>query len=101
VGLTSLSSLHNNRIPILTGDEVRGLLHSAWIEACWRSPFETVAVCLLPEHIHSIWSLPEGDAEGWGEGVERKIGTMNCGERSGKMVRQAHPDFGKQFAFTS
>ena len=52
-----------NRLPILTGDEARGLLHSAWIEACRRSPFETVAVCLLPEHIHCIWSLPEGDAD--------------------------------------
>lgn len=52
-----------NRLPILTGDQARGWLHSAWVEACRRSPFETVAVCLLPEHIHCIWSMPEGDAE--------------------------------------
>jgi putative transposase len=25
-------------------------------------PFETVAVCVLPDHIHCIWALPEGDA---------------------------------------
>ena len=26
-------------------------------------PFETVAVCVLPDHIHSIWALPEGDSD--------------------------------------
>jgi putative transposase len=28
-----------------------------------RHPFDTVAVCILPDHIHAIWSLPEGDAD--------------------------------------
>jgi len=28
-----------------------------------RYPFETVAICVLPDHIHAIWSLPEGDAD--------------------------------------
>ncbi len=26
-------------------------------------PFETVAVCVLPNHIHAIWTLPPGDAD--------------------------------------
>src|SRR4051794_22900420 len=25
-------------------------------------PFETIAVCVLPDHVHSIWALPERDA---------------------------------------
>jgi putative transposase len=25
-------------------------------------PFETVAICILPDHLHAIWSLPNGDA---------------------------------------
>jgi len=25
-------------------------------------PFETIAICILPDHIHAIWSLPDGDA---------------------------------------
>jgi putative transposase len=25
--------------------------------------FETIAICLLPEHLHCIWKLPEGDAD--------------------------------------
>ena len=26
-----------------------------------RHPFETIAICILPDHIHAIWSLPEND----------------------------------------
>lgn len=26
-------------------------------------PFETVAICVLPDHVHSIWALPEGDSD--------------------------------------
>jgi putative transposase len=25
-------------------------------------PFETIAICVLPDHLHAIWSMPEGDA---------------------------------------
>jgi putative transposase len=28
-----------------------------------RYPFETVAVCMLPDHIHALWQLPDGDAD--------------------------------------
>src|SRR5262245_6499249 len=28
-----------------------------------RHPFETIAVCVLPDHLHAIWSLPEGDTD--------------------------------------
>jgi REP element-mobilizing transposase RayT len=24
-------------------------------------PFETAAICILPDHLHAIWSLPKGD----------------------------------------
>jgi REP element-mobilizing transposase RayT len=27
-----------------------------------RHPFETVAICILPDHIHAVWALPDGDA---------------------------------------
>ena len=27
-----------------------------------RYPFDTVAICVLPDHIHAVWTLPEGDA---------------------------------------
>jgi putative transposase len=28
-----------------------------------KYPFETVAICILPDHIHAIWSLPDNDSD--------------------------------------
>jgi putative transposase len=28
-----------------------------------RPPFETAAICVLPDHLHAIWSLPLDDAD--------------------------------------
>jgi putative transposase len=28
-----------------------------------RRPFETVAICILPDHVHAIWALPENDTD--------------------------------------
>ncbi len=50
------------RLPILTSTKARELLRNAWLDVCERFPFETVAVCLLPDHLHTIWKLPEEDS---------------------------------------
>ena len=51
-----------NRLPILTGAAARQLLHDAWMDTRDRFLFQTEAVVLLPDHLHTIWTLPEGDA---------------------------------------
>jgi putative transposase len=28
-----------------------------------RRPFETIAVCILPDHLHALWALPERDSD--------------------------------------
>ncbi|UQD72183.1 transposase [Bradyrhizobium japonicum] len=28
-----------------------------------RRPFETVAICILPDHLHAVWSLPDQDVD--------------------------------------
>jgi putative transposase len=28
-----------------------------------RRSFETIAICILPDHIHAVWALPEGDGD--------------------------------------
>jgi putative transposase len=28
-----------------------------------QRPFESIAICILPDHLHAIWSLPPGDAD--------------------------------------
>jgi putative transposase len=50
------------RLPILTNEPCREILHQVWQDTQKRFPFATIAVCLLPDHIHTIWKLPEGDA---------------------------------------
>jgi putative transposase len=38
-------------------------LRGAYRVALSRYPFKTVAICILPDHVHAIWSLPDGDAD--------------------------------------
>lgn len=52
-----------HRLPILMNGHAREILHDAWVETRNRFPFETIAICLLPDHLHCIWRLPEGDAD--------------------------------------
>jgi putative transposase len=28
-----------------------------------RRPFETIAICILPDHLHALWLLPNDDAD--------------------------------------
>src|ERR1700751_4062314 len=37
-------------------------LRNAYAAALRRDPFETVAICVLPDHLHAIWALPADDA---------------------------------------
>jgi putative transposase len=39
------------------------LLRRAYRSVRDRFPFETIAICVLPDHLHAIWRLPEGDAD--------------------------------------
>jgi putative transposase len=38
-------------------------LRAAYADAINAQPFETIAICILPNHLHCIWSLPEGDSD--------------------------------------
>ena len=50
------------RRPILTSDLARDCLHRAIDVIRAKLPFEIVAIVLLPDHWHTVWSLPRGDA---------------------------------------
>jgi putative transposase len=51
------------RLPILANPRSVEILREAWENTNERFPFKTDAVCFLPEHIHAIWTLPEGDSD--------------------------------------
>jgi putative transposase len=39
------------------------LLRRAYRYAADRYPFDTIAICVLPDHLHAIWELPQDDAD--------------------------------------
>jgi putative transposase len=38
-------------------------LRTAYRRAHTHRPFETVAICVLPDHLHAVWALPDGDSD--------------------------------------
>jgi putative transposase len=54
-------TLHNRRSAILT--EYIDDLRTAFADARRRRPFTIDAIVILPEHLHCIWTLPEGDGD--------------------------------------
>ena len=54
-------NLADRRLRLLT--EHIALLRTAFSYAQTRHPFEIVAAVILPDHLHAIWNLPEGDAD--------------------------------------
>jgi putative transposase len=51
------------RRPILTTDLGRQLLRDVMNQCRSTMPFTIDAFVLLPDHLHAIWTLPEGDSD--------------------------------------
>lgn len=78
-----------HRRQLLTTAESRTMLHLAWIDVNRRYPFMTDAICILPDHIHCVWTLPEGDSNyslRWGE-IKRLFSKAYC-KRFGRLENQ-------------
>ena len=54
-------ALHDRGAQLLV--EHIDLLRAAFREVRQANPFEIVAIVVLPEHLHAIFTLPEGDAD--------------------------------------
>lgn len=53
----------HERRPILSADQSRMCLRRAISDVKIKSPFDLVAFVLLPDHLHTIWTLPKGDRD--------------------------------------
>jgi len=51
----------HQRRAFLTGELARYCLREIWQKVRNTRPFDVIALCLLPNHLHCIWKLPEGD----------------------------------------
>ena len=58
-----LTIVTHERRPIFRQHRWRALLREAISAVHLRRPFEQRAVVLLPDHLHLLWSLPEGDTD--------------------------------------
>lgn len=52
-------ALANRKATLLT-DHI-GLFKDAYRRVWRERPFDSVAVCVLPDHLHAVWTLPEND----------------------------------------
>ena len=53
----------DRRAPILCDPPARIALRRALCSGRERWPFQIEAIVLLPDHLHTIWSLPRGDTD--------------------------------------
>jgi len=51
----------HQRQAFLTDKIARDRLRSVWQHVSVCHPFKTTALCLMPDHLHCIWKLPDGD----------------------------------------
>ncbi|MCG7869975.1 MAG: transposase [Candidatus Thiodiazotropha taylori] len=51
----------HKRKPLFSDDSARLFLRDAISNVRINYPFEIDALCLLPDHLHTIWTLPDGD----------------------------------------
>jgi putative transposase len=61
-GTYFFTAVTDGRRPILTSDLARPLIHSAIQAELAKTPFGLTALVLLPDHLHTIWTLPDGDS---------------------------------------
>jgi putative transposase len=50
-----------NRSPIFRCPEARTILGTSFRDCLGKEPFTVNAVVLLPDHLHTLWTLPPGD----------------------------------------
>lgn len=53
----------HNRVPLFRSPAARRLLRGAFHDCLAKWPFAITAIVLLPDHLHTIWSLPPQDSE--------------------------------------
>jgi putative transposase len=88
-----------DRLHLLICEEVRQALREGIQEVRQSLPFFIEAWVLLPDHLHTIWTLPKGDANyqaRWA--IIKRTVTKHClpkvlNEKPINMVRKTHPTF--------
>ncbi len=78
------------RRKFLTDKLARQCLREVWKEVQEEYPFEVIALCLMPEHLHCIWRLPPEDVDysrRWGL-IKKTFSPLYIG-RGGQEIEQS------------
>jgi putative transposase len=62
-GTFFLTLVIEGRAPIFSGESARAILHDALDRCRVHHPFVLDAIVLLPDHLHVLMTLPEGDGD--------------------------------------
>jgi putative transposase len=62
-GMFFFTVVTHRRRRLLSKAQAREYLRSSILSVQADLPFELIAIVLLPDHLHCIWKLPEGDAD--------------------------------------
>ncbi len=60
-GMFFFTVVTHQRRKLFLNEKARFFLHESIRKVRLKYPFETIAVVLLPDHLHCIWKLPDGD----------------------------------------
>jgi putative transposase len=89
-----------DRQPILTSERARQCLRSAIRDVRQKRPFILFAIVVLPDHLHTVWTLPAGDSDyslRWAqikEGFTRGFLKSGGAEATRSASREAHRERG-------
>src|SRR5687768_15212316 len=60
-GIYFFTVVVEHRRPLFAAETSRTLLGDAIRDVHREAPFNTIAMVLLPDHLHALWQLPRGD----------------------------------------
>lgn len=90
----------------LTNDDSRSVLRKAIQEVQTKWPFRSIAMVLLPDHLHAIWELPRGDddySKRWQKIKEKftrnllKLGVAECSGTDSRRRQQERNYWQRRF----
>ena len=62
-GLYFFTVVTYHRAPLFSDESRIGIVREAFRKIMTLRPFQMDAIVILPEHLHCIWRMPEGDAD--------------------------------------
>ncbi len=81
----------HNRLPLFNDEAARSWLRRSFRQVRQELPFQIDAICLLPDHLHCLWTLPPDDADYSRRWQRIKAGFSKDMVRRGGLDRRARP----------